>query len=266
MKSGAEDRDHIRYCHFHRDYGHATKECYDLKNQIVYLIHCGHLDQYIMKSRKSSLRLKGPMERQVDIIVGGPAAGGVSSSIRKSYARAEVQKRLRALGDPGITFESESEYPDQYDAQVITARIANAHVRRIMIDTESSTKILYLDAFQKLGMTNRDFIPMTSTLTRFTRDAITPVGIATLPITFDDEPRTKTFMIRSDPRESRRCYLATTTIPKRGKETSVVDPREPYRPDTRPEPTKPILEVPLEKGRPERTVRVGLALPEYQRI
>ncbi|RWW48725.1 hypothetical protein BHE74_00045180 [Ensete ventricosum] len=36
---------------------------------------------------------------------------------------------------------------------------------------------------------------MTSTLTGFTGDTITSVGVATLPITFGDEPRTKTFMI-----------------------------------------------------------------------
>ncbi|KAJ8499439.1 hypothetical protein OPV22_009991 [Ensete ventricosum] len=64
-----------------------------------------------------------------------------------------------------------------------------------MIYTGSSADILYLDAFQKLNMTNRDLIPMTLTLTGFTGDAITPVGIATLPIPFDDEPRTKTFMV-----------------------------------------------------------------------
>ncbi|RWW01100.1 hypothetical protein BHE74_00032803 [Ensete ventricosum] len=75
------------------------------------------------------------------------------------------------------------------------ARIVNARVKRIMIDTESPANILYLDAFQKLGMTNRDLIPMTSILTGFTGNAITPVGVATLPMTFDDEPRTKTFMV-----------------------------------------------------------------------
>ncbi|RWV80941.1 hypothetical protein GW17_00057702 [Ensete ventricosum] len=64
-----------------------------------------------------------------------------------------------------------------------------------MIDTGSSVDILYLDTFQKLGMTNRDLIPMTSTLIGFTGDVITPVGIATLPMTFDDEPRTKTLMV-----------------------------------------------------------------------
>ncbi|CAL9761059.1 unnamed protein product, partial [Musa acuminata subsp. burmannicoides] len=37
------------------------------------------------------------------------------------------------------------------DALVITARIANAQVRRIMIDTGSSADVLYFDAFQKLG-------------------------------------------------------------------------------------------------------------------
>ncbi|RWW07835.1 hypothetical protein BHE74_00024113 [Ensete ventricosum] len=74
-------------------------------------------------------------------------------------------------------------------------RIANAHVRRIMIDTGSSVDILYLDAFQKLRMTKRDLIPMASTLTRFTRDVKTLVGVAILPMTFSDEPRTKTFIV-----------------------------------------------------------------------
>ncbi|RRT55575.1 hypothetical protein B296_00028004 [Ensete ventricosum] len=87
------------------------------------------------------------------------------------------------------------EYLDHDDSLMITTHIASPRVRRIMIDTGSSVDILYLDAFQKLGMTNRDLILMTSTLTGFTEDVITPVGIATLPMTFNDEPRTKTFMV-----------------------------------------------------------------------
>ncbi|RRT76595.1 hypothetical protein B296_00004599 [Ensete ventricosum] len=195
MRSRAEDRDRRRYCRFHRDYGHDTEECFDLKNQIEDLIRRGHLDRYIMKPHEPSLCPKGPVERQVDIIVGGPGAGGVSSSTRKAYALAKVQKMPRPRSDPGITFESESEYLDHDDTLVVTGRIANARVRRIMIDTGSSIDILYLDAFHKLGMTNRDLIPMTSTLIGFTGDVITLVGVATLPVTFDDEPRTKTFMV-----------------------------------------------------------------------
>ncbi|RZR81856.1 hypothetical protein BHM03_00008162 [Ensete ventricosum] len=101
--------------------------------------------------------------------------GVVSSSTRKAYASAEVQKRPRPRCNPRFTFESENEYLDHDNALVVTARIANAYVRRIMIDTGSSANILYLDVFHKLGMTNRDLTPMTSTLTGFTGDAITPV-------------------------------------------------------------------------------------------
>ncbi|RRT60843.1 hypothetical protein B296_00022859 [Ensete ventricosum] len=104
-------------------------------------------------------------------------------------------EEARPQGDPGFTFDSESEYPDHDDDLVITPCIANACVRRIMIDIVSSTDILYIDSFHKLGMTNRDLAPMTSTLTRFTGDAITPIGVATLPVTFGEEPRTKTIMV-----------------------------------------------------------------------
>ncbi|RWW07836.1 hypothetical protein BHE74_00024112 [Ensete ventricosum] len=93
MKSRAEDRDRRCYYRFYRNYGHDTKECYDLKNQIENLMCCDHLDRYIRKPREPSLRPKGPVERQVDVIVGGPTMGGVSSSVRKAYALAEVLKR-----------------------------------------------------------------------------------------------------------------------------------------------------------------------------
>ncbi|RZR91029.1 hypothetical protein BHM03_00019074 [Ensete ventricosum] len=253
-----------------------------LKNQIEDLIHRGHLDRFIRKPRELSLSPKGPVERQIDVIVGGPAMGGDSSSARKAYARVEVQKRPRARYDLEITFEFESEYLDHDDTLVITACIANAHVKRIMINTWSSANILYFDTFLKLDMTNQNLTPMTSTLTGFTGDAIITVGIATLPMIFDDEPRTKTLMVvelpsavistyhhsmkfstsagvedvRSDPRGSRQCYMAATTISKKGmKETPAPDPWELIKPDTRPEPTEPILEVPLEKDHPEKTVR-----------
>ncbi|RWW32880.1 hypothetical protein GW17_00002429 [Ensete ventricosum] len=64
-----------------------------------------------------------------------------------------------------------------------------------MIDTESSADILYLDTFQKLGVTNEDLTPMTSTLTGFTGDAIAPIGVVTLLMTFGQELRTKTLMV-----------------------------------------------------------------------
>ncbi|RRT43255.1 hypothetical protein B296_00052024, partial [Ensete ventricosum] len=100
-------RDCGRYCRFHWDYGHDTKECYDLKNQIEDLIRWGHLNRFIRRSREPSLCPKGLVEKQIDVIVGGPAASDDSSSARKAYACVEVQKRPHGQSNPEITFESE---------------------------------------------------------------------------------------------------------------------------------------------------------------
>ncbi|RWV96469.1 hypothetical protein GW17_00040815 [Ensete ventricosum] len=68
-------------------------------------------------------------------------------------------------------------------------------VKWIMVDTRSSTDILYFDAFQKLGLTDGDLVPMTSTLTGFIEDAIAPLSITTLSVTVEKEPKTKTVMV-----------------------------------------------------------------------
>ncbi|RWW64770.1 hypothetical protein BHE74_00027973 [Ensete ventricosum] len=102
MKSHPERRDKRRYCRFHREYGHDTEECHDLQYQIEDFIRRGHLHRYVREQsslpdgrppRDSSPRPKGPVEKQIDIIFGGPASGGNSSSTRKAYARSEVGKR-----------------------------------------------------------------------------------------------------------------------------------------------------------------------------
>ncbi|RWW34196.1 hypothetical protein GW17_00001037 [Ensete ventricosum] len=54
--------------------------------------------------------------------------------------------------------------------------MANAYVKRVMIDTGSSADILYFDAFQKLGLTDKDLVTLTSTLTGFTGDFVSPLG------------------------------------------------------------------------------------------
>ncbi|RZS15091.1 hypothetical protein BHM03_00046881 [Ensete ventricosum] len=107
-----------------------------------------HLGHYIQKQRdnpdwrpKSDQRPRTaePIGRQIDVIVSGPTARGDSSSTRKAYVRAAVEKKPKCHLDPEISFQPEGEeYPDHDDAMVITICIANA---------------------RKLGLTNQDFNP-----------------------------------------------------------------------------------------------------------
>ena len=47
MKSDPATRDNTRYCEFHRDYGHRTDDCIQLKKEREYLIRSGYLRRFI---------------------------------------------------------------------------------------------------------------------------------------------------------------------------------------------------------------------------
>ena len=47
MRSNPTKRDNSRYCEFHRDHGHRTNDCIQLKKEIEYLIRRGYLRCFV---------------------------------------------------------------------------------------------------------------------------------------------------------------------------------------------------------------------------
>ena len=47
MKSDPARRDETKYYEFHKDHGHRTDDCIQLKKDIEYLIQRGHLNRYV---------------------------------------------------------------------------------------------------------------------------------------------------------------------------------------------------------------------------
>ena len=85
------------YCRFHRDYGHDTADCYDLKQQIEALIREGKLQKFVSKERTDTHPREQAPRRENDhprplvgdirMIVGGTAITGLSKKARKTYLR-----------------------------------------------------------------------------------------------------------------------------------------------------------------------------------
>ena len=51
LKGDPNKRSKDKYCRFHRDHGHDTADCYDLKQQIEVLIKQGKLQRFVRKER-----------------------------------------------------------------------------------------------------------------------------------------------------------------------------------------------------------------------
>ena len=97
LKSDPTKRSRNKYYRFHRDHGHDTADCYDLKQQIEALIKEGKLQKFVSKERTDPNLRELALQQENDhprppiedirMIVGGTATTGSSKKARKTYLR-----------------------------------------------------------------------------------------------------------------------------------------------------------------------------------
>ena len=116
MKSDPTARDNTKYCEFHRDYGHRTDDCIQLKREIEYLIRRGYLQHFISPENQPQNQAQNqalaqqppPPPRQmttqhhqplgeIHVISGGFAGGGESSSARKAHLSSIRSAEIREI-------------------------------------------------------------------------------------------------------------------------------------------------------------------------
>ncbi|XP_030969633.1 uncharacterized protein LOC115989899 [Quercus lobata] len=204
MKGDPNKRNKNKYCRFHRDHGHDTDECYDLKQQIENLIRQGKLKHFVGRDRTDE-KLKGKIEEssrpplgEIRIIVGGNPMGQSSKS-KKTYLKVvqNVQlsgrtPRTRSMDEPTISFtdeDAERIHHPHDDAIVITLLIADYTTRRVLVDNGSSADILYYPAFQQMRLGRDQLRPVCSPLIGFGGMKVQPVGTITLPVVVGSYPQ-----------------------------------------------------------------------------
>ncbi|GFY91372.1 hypothetical protein Acr_07g0015680 [Actinidia rufa] len=110
IKTDPQKRNRNKYCEFHRDHGHNTEDCFQLKEQIADLIKRGYLRKYITDRPppNSPGRRYGdnrPTAGNIQTIHGGFGSGGCSTSSRKKHARSalrSVEEEVYNLSSPCV--------------------------------------------------------------------------------------------------------------------------------------------------------------------
>ena len=104
VKGDPNKHNRNKYCRFHRDHGHDTDECFDLKQQIENLIRLEKLRNFLGRDHKDE-KLKGkikessrPLLEEIRVIIGGSLTGQSSKS-KKTYLKMvqNVQLSGRSL-------------------------------------------------------------------------------------------------------------------------------------------------------------------------
>ena len=184
LKSDPNKRSRDKYCRFHRNHGHDTADCYDLKQQIEALIRQGKLQKFVSKEKtdpppqdqhpqRDNERPRPPI-RDIRMIIGGTAIAGSSKKARKTYLRmvqnvqltGVVLKIARREG-PIIGFSEEDarrlHHPHD-DALVVSLQVEDYNMHRVLVDNGSSADILYYPAFQQMRIDRERLIPTNARL------------------------------------------------------------------------------------------------------
>ena len=95
MKTDPVKRDMTKYCDFHRDHGHWTNDCIQLKKEIEFLIRRGHISRYVALEDQNWPPLPPPRQPapaqhqqplgEINVISRGFTGGGESNSARKAH-------------------------------------------------------------------------------------------------------------------------------------------------------------------------------------
>ncbi|GAV56655.1 hypothetical protein CFOL_v3_00197, partial [Cephalotus follicularis] len=182
MRSSAEKRDTEKYCIYHHDHGHDTEECRHLKNQIEDLIRKGHLHKYVDRNAPQERR----EHREVD-----------SQQPEEQHQQQPIEyqhsKWLRTGGDEEVISFSEEDYEGvrlpHDDLVVVTLQVALFTTKRILIDSGSSTDILYKHDFDQLRIPTDQLRPVKTLLVGFLGEMVHPLGSINLSMVAGMTPR-----------------------------------------------------------------------------
>ena len=153
--------------------------------------------------REQALRRENDHPRppvgDIRMIVGGTTATRLSKKARKTYLKM-VQNiqltgsvpKIAQRENPIIGFSEEDakclHHPHD-DALVVSVRIGDYNVHRMLVDNGSLTDILYYLAFQKMGIDRAQLILTNAPLVGFRGTRVLPLGAITLSVTVSNYPQ-----------------------------------------------------------------------------
>jgi hypothetical protein len=200
-------------CSYYRERGHLTKNCYKFKSHLDQLVFDGHLSEYVNPDLTQQAKMRQSDDRPGSF---GTAPTGVihvilsplCTSINPASYRSDLRKAFHLRQSYGISDSthlvprlcseahvlsvngtislSDSDLHDvqlpHNDPLVITLRIGNYDVKRVLVDQGSFAEVMYQELYEKLGLGKFDLAEFGSPVFGFSGESIIPLGKTTLPV------------------------------------------------------------------------------------
>ncbi|XP_011092665.1 uncharacterized protein LOC105172785 [Sesamum indicum] len=161
-----ENADVLKWPRFHRERGHNTEKCFQLKNEI---------ERLGVRARETRT---------------GPGKDAL-----EPYTRTE----LKVEEEEAISFnnsDKSEENGEMNDPMVVKLDIANFTVHKVLVDSGSSADIILKIVLDKMGLENIRLEPVKTPLVGFGGSEVASLEMIELPVSMGDEPKRKTMMVK----------------------------------------------------------------------
>lgn len=156
MFATANKRGRTKYCEFHDDHGHGSKDFIDHRKEIEACIWKGHM-AHLAKGAKTDnhnqysgpLGSKDPQEDWSRKMGSDLKPRNEIHMIQTMNAKAESSR----MSIPNITFSEDNPIPENYsgdDPLIITVDVGAMRIHRVYVDGGSSAKVMYKHCFEQL--------------------------------------------------------------------------------------------------------------------
>ena len=194
-----------KYCEFHEQSGHTTTECRELKKALHELADKGQIDRFLRRGprllrKEPKPESPPPRDEECSTEIVATITGGNLPGMTRSAWKAQLRSAQQVLTmeqkpsftAPTMVFGGKDAprlATSHNDPLVVEMKIANAVVRRILVDTGSSVDIITKDYLQKLSHPGRAVNPITTPVLGFGGQEVTPTGTIRLPVRFGNRTR-----------------------------------------------------------------------------
>ncbi|CAL1383983.1 unnamed protein product [Linum trigynum] len=224
MRRRPNEQNLDRYCEFHRERGHHTADCYQLKSEIQGMVDRGMLNDFVKKDDRTQrtfvareAQVKAPDEKP-EAADGHPKEGAVlpppqfnveqeanpnrvrltieaitgSIDLRQKLEEGRRLKSATASAREAIQIRF-NEVPEEAcrtpstEALEIRGVVAGCEVKRMLVDTGSFMDVLFLSTFEKMQLAPSMVTPADTVLIGFSGAPAQVIGRVRLPVTLGDE-------------------------------------------------------------------------------
>ena len=198
MAGEPSKHDQNLYCQYHQDHGHSTENCKNFWNHLDQLVQEGRLKHLLHHSsghqghqearRDAALR---PPVGTISVIMATPGRTGTRPARVLSVAQLPAEESQLGLKRARMSFRLIMSFSDEDkigtiqphdDALLITFRIGDYDVKRVMVDGGNAAEVMYPDLYKGLGLKPEDLMPYNSPLMSFDGKLVIPIGMIRLSI------------------------------------------------------------------------------------